>query len=346
MQRPNYPSGKDLLSADAVSRFDLDDIMARAERHLREEEMEKAGLPFPDEPPAPRRRPKVIATLFDQRSTRTRLGFQSAAARLGHQAIDAYDTDRSRMGSATGETIEDHIHTVELYSDLLVVRSHREDMPYRVGRLSYLPVINAGNGADEHPTQALIDLFAIRQMRGEIETLSIALSSDTRARFAVSFVKMLRLCPPRRFTLCCLPGVPINPPMREAMTVLANLGSAVSVVHDIRQTLDHDVLSIQMQDMSRFAHATLGNEAVDKEKESEPFTLTAHKILEARSDTLILNPLPRFSELDTSCDTLPNAGYFRQVQLSVPMRMAILERMLLGIPWTGQADSFRTLPGG
>lgn len=346
MQRPNYPSGKDLLSADAVSRFDLDDIIERAERHLHEEELEKAGLPLPEQPPAPRRRPKVIATLFDQRSTRTRLGFQTAAARLGHQSIDAYDTDRSRMGTATGESIEDHIHTVELYSDLLIVRSHLEDMPYRVGRLSYLPVINAGNGADEHPSQALVDIFAIRQMRGAVENLSIALSSDSRARFAISFVKMLRLSPPRRFTLCCLPDVPINPAMREAMTVLADLGTEVGLVHDIRHTLDHDVLSIQMQDMSKFAHASLGNEAVDKEKESEPFTLTARKVLDARSDTLILNPLPRFSELDTSCDSLPNAGYFRQVQLSVPMRMAILERMLLGIPWTGQAEGFRPSSGG
>ena len=324
MQRPNYPSGKDLLSADAVSRFDLDDIFERAERHLQEEEQEKAGI-LPEQP-THRRRPRVIATLFDQRSTRTRLGFQAAAARLGHQSIDAYDTDRSRMGTSTGESVEDHIRTVELYSDLLVVRSHLEDMPYRVSRLSYLPVINAGNGADEHPSQALIDLFAIRQMRGDIEKLAIALSSDTRARFAVSFVK-----------LCCLPDVPINPVMREAMTVLAGLGTEVRIVHDVRQTLDHDVLSIQMQDMSRFAHASLGNEAVDKEKESEPFTITARKILDARSDTLILNPLPRFSELDTSCDSLPNAGYFRQVQLSVPMRMAVLERMLSGVPWTGQA---------
>lgn len=336
MQRPNYPSGKDLLSADAVSRFDLDDIFERAERHLREEEQEKAGI-LPEQVLTHRRRPRVIATLFDQRSTRTRLGFQAAAARLGHQSIDAYDTDRSRMGTSTGESIEDHIHTVELYSDLLVVRSHLEDMPYRVSRLSYLPVINAGNGADEHPSQALIDLFAIRQMRGEIEKLSIALSSDTRARFAVSFVKMLRLTPPRRFTLCCLPGIAINPAMREAMTVLAGLGTEIGIVHDVRHTLDHDILSIQMQDMSKFAHAGLGNAAVDKEKETEPFTITAQKILDARSDTLILNPLPRFSELDTSCDSLPNAGYFRQVQLSVPMRMAILERMLLGIPWTGQA---------
>ena len=282
MQRPNYPSGKDLLSADAVSRFDLEDIIARAQRHLRDEELDKAGQPLPEQPPAPRRRPKVIATLFDQRSTRTRLGFQAAAARLGHQSIDAYDTDRSRLGTSTGESIEDHIHTVELYSDLLVVRSHMEDMPYRVSRLSYLPVINAGNGADEHPSQALVDIFAIREMRGEIEKLSIALSSDTRARFAVSFVKMLRLSPPKRFTLCCLRDVPINPVMREAMTVLADLGTKVSLVHDIRQTLDHDVLNIQMQDMSKFAHASLGNEAIDKEKESEPFTLTARKILDAK----------------------------------------------------------------
>lgn len=346
MQRPNYPSGKDLLTADAVSRNDIEDVLARAERHLREEEDEKAGLPLQAPSWTPRRRPKVIATLFDQRSTRTRLGFQAAAARLGHQSLDAYDTERSRIGNTTGESVEDHIRTVELYSDLLVVRSHMEDMPYKVARLSYLPVINAGNGADEHPSQAMVDIFAIRQMRGEIEKLSIALSSDTRARFAVSFVKMLRLMPPKRFTLCCLPDVQINPAMREAMNVLANLGSQVSVVHDIRQTLDHDVLNIQMQDMSRFAHASLGNEAVDKERETEPFTLTAQKIIDARSDTLIINPLPRFSELDTSCDSLPNAGYFRQVELSVPMRMAILERMLLGIPWTGQVEAFRPLPVG
>ncbi len=334
MQRPNYPSGKDLLGADSVSREDLEDIFARAERFLAEEADEEAGE-YQAPPLTMRRRPKVIATLFDQRSTRTRLGFQTAALRLGHQSLDVYDTDRSRMGSATGESIDDHIRTVEAYSDLIVVRSHMETLPYQVGRLSYLPVINAGNGADEHPTQALIDLFAIRQMRGSLKDLSIALSSDTRARFALSFVKMLRLSPPQRFTLCCMPDVPINPPMREAMASLASLGCKVSVVHDVRDTLDHDVLTIQMQDMSRFAHASLGSEAIDKETESEPFTLTAKKVLDANSDILILNPLPRFTELDASCDELPNAGYFRQVKLSTPVRMAVLQRMLLGIPWTG-----------
>jgi aspartate carbamoyltransferase catalytic subunit len=331
MQRPNYPSGKDLLGADSVSRHDLDDIFERTERFLQQDDEDE------DQPSAVKmpRRPKVIATLFDQRSTRTRLGFQAAALRLGHQSLDVYDTERSRMGTAAGESLEDHIRTIEAYCDLIVVRSHMESLPYQIGRLSYLPVVNAGNGAEEHPTQALIDLFAIHKLRGDIGGLSIALSSDTRARFALSFVKMLRLLPPRQFTLCCLPDVAISPPMREAMTLLAGLGCTVGVVHDIRDTLSHDVLIVQMQDMSRFAHASLGSDAVDKERETEPFTLTAQKLIEAKSDTLVLNPLPRFTELDTSVDDLPNAGYFQQVKLSLPVRMAILERMLLGIPWTG-----------
>lgn len=337
MHRPNYPSGKDLLSADAVSRHDLEDVFARADRFWAEENLEEpeAGASAP----VIRRRPKVVANYFEQRSTRTRLGFQSAAVRLGHQAIDAHDTERSRMGSTTGESLEDHIRTIEAYSDLIVVRTHIEELPYRISRLSYLPIINAGNGADEHPTQAFVDVYAIRMLRGPIGDLSIALSCDTRARFALSFVKLLRLTPPKRFTLCCLPNVSINPPMREAMQRLATLGTRISIVHDVRQTLDHDVLSIQMQDMSRFAHATLGAEAVDKERETEPFTITAQKVLDAKSDILILNPLPRFSELDVSCDTLPNAGYFQQVKLSTPIRMAILDRMLTGVPWTGQIET-------
>ena len=285
--------------------------------------------------PAARPRPKVIASYFDQRSTRTRLGFQVASYRLGHHSIDAFDPDRGRMGTNTGESFDDHVRTIEAYSDLIVVRSAQEMTPFEIARLSNVPVINAGNGADEHPTQAMIDLYAIRQMRGPLEGLSIALSSDTRARFAVSFVKMLRLMPPRQFTLCCLPDADINPAMKDAIETLAALGSEVSVVHDIRETLKHDVLNIQMQDMSRFAHASLGADAVDKERETEPFTLTAQKLLDAKSGTLVINPLPRFAELDTSCDALPNAGYFKQVELSIPLRMAVLERMLAGVPWTG-----------
>jgi aspartate carbamoyltransferase catalytic subunit len=334
MHRPNYPSGKDLLSAEAVSQADLGDVLERADRHWvdlnREDDPGESQIVY-----AARRRPKMVATLFDQRSTRTRLGFQVAAGRLGHQSIDAFDPDRSRMGHNAGETVEDHIKTIEAYSDLIIVRSHLEDLPYKVARLSYLPIINAGNGADEHPTQALIDVYAIYKMRGDLSRLSIALSSDTKARFSVSFVKMLRLWPPQRFTLCCLPGVPINPVMREAMERLHGLGTRVAIVHNVADTLDHDILSIQMQDMSKFANASLGKDAVDKERETEPFTITAKKIQEHNSSTLILNPLPRFSELDVSCDDLPNAGYFTQVKLSTPVRMAILERMLSGSPWTG-----------
>jgi hypothetical protein len=114
MQRPNYPSGKDLLSADAVSRFDLDDIIERAERHLHEEELERPACPCPSS-----RRPRAAGPRSSPPCSTSAARARASASRprlrrLGHQSIDAYDTDRSRMGTATGESIEDHIHTVEL----------------------------------------------------------------------------------------------------------------------------------------------------------------------------------------------------------------------------------------
>lgn len=337
MHRSNHSFGKNLLTAAAVSRDDLDDIFDRSDRFLRDEEAESSGRIGGRVQSG---RPRVIATMFDQRSTRTRLGFQVAAARLGHHCVDALDTERGRMGSSTGESLSDHVRTLERYVDLMVVRSAHEDMPRRIADMTHLPVINAGNGADEHPSQAIVDLFAIKRMRGDIEGLSVALSSDTHARFALSFVKLLRLAPPRRFTLCTLPDVEINPAMLEAIEVLEQRGSEIGFVHDVRETLGHDVLNISMQDMSNFAHATIGSAAVDNECETEPFRITAEKVLAARSDTLILNPLPRFSEVDVSCDALPNAGYFEQVALSIPVRMAILDRMLAGVPYT----ALRSIP--
>ena len=112
MQKSNYPSGKDLLSAETVSLHDLEDVFARADRFWNE--IRRDGLATHDDAlPRSRQRPRVLATLFDQRSTRTRLGFQAAAARLGHQSLDVFDTDRSRIGNDAGESIEDHLKTIE-----------------------------------------------------------------------------------------------------------------------------------------------------------------------------------------------------------------------------------------
>ncbi|MGL5139562.1 MAG: hypothetical protein ACRC7G_17530, partial [Beijerinckiaceae bacterium] len=110
----------------------------------------------------------------------------------------------------------------------------------------------------------------------------------------------------------------------------------IDIVHDIEDCLDHDVLNLQTQDLTSKVKSRLGEGDLKSHAERDAFTLTADKVLRAKSDIIILNPLPRQGELDPSCDALPNARYFDQVKLSTYMRMAVLDRMLCGTPWTGR----------
>lgn len=315
---------RDLISVRDLSREDAIDVFERASAF-------EGG-------PGPRAsRPKVLAQMFDQRSTRTRLGFEAAAIRLGHQAMDAFDQDRGRIGQADGESLADHVRTISCYADAIVVRSRSEEMPSLVAAHADVPVVNAGNGGAEHPTQALVDLYAIRRLRGDPELLRIGLSCDTRARFAVSFARLLAAFPPRELRLCVDPRIGVGPAMADAADVLRAAGTEVSLVDDIAAVLDCDVVSVQMQDQSRFANAGIGSDALGSWSEAEGFRLTAGKLVDSGSDALILNPMPRFSEICTSVDALPNAGYFRQVALSLYVRMAVLDRIFAGIPWTGRS---------
>lgn len=322
---PNHPIGKDLLSAANISRSDLADVMHRS----------SIIKDLNGESSSPSNARKIVASIFYQRSTRTKLGFESAALRLGHRTIDAYDPDRNRVGSANGDSFQDHIRTIAQLSDLIVFRHSDEEKCYEVARLSPVPVINGGNGSDEHPTQALIDLFCMLAMKGPVENQSLAISCDSRARYAYSLLLLLKHMPPKRLTFCVDPEMQFSAKTQLALDALSGLGTHVSLVHDIEACLDHDVLNIQTQDLTSKVKSTLDGGDLASYEEKNPFVITAEKIKRANSDIIILNPLPRQGELDPSCDDLPNARYFEQVKLSVYVRMAVLERMLAGIPWTG-----------
>jgi aspartate carbamoyltransferase catalytic subunit len=322
---PNHPIGKDLLSAASISALDLDDIIQRS-RTI----MELGG-----ESPNPSNARKIVANIFYQRSTRTKLGFETAALRLGHRSIDAYDPDRNRVGSANGDSFQDHIRTIAQMADLIVFRHSDEEMCYEAARLSPVPVINGGNGSDEHPTQALIDLFCMIAMKGPVRDLSLVISCDSRARYAYSLLLLLKHMPPKRLTFCVDPEMQFSPKTQVALDVLSALGTQISLVHDVEDCLDHDILNIQTQDLTSKVKSTLGGSDLPSYQEKDPFVITADKIQRAKSDIIILNPLPRQGEIDPSCDSLANARYFDQVKLSVYVRMAVLERMLAGIPWTG-----------
>jgi aspartate carbamoyltransferase catalytic subunit len=324
---PNHPIGKDLLSAADLSLDDIERVLARATTIM--EDNGDSALVLNSR--------KIVANLFFQRSTRTKVGFEVAALKLGHRAVDAYDPQRNRAGSANGDSFDDHIRTIAQFADLLVFRHSDEHLVQKVARLSTVPVINGGNGTDEHPTQALIDLFCMHIMRGEISDISLAICCDSAARYAYSLLLLLKNLPPKRLTFCFDPSSEMAPNTKIALEELAEKGVKIAVVHNIEECLDHDVLNLQTQNLTSKVKSSIAEDDLPSYQEKDAFVLTADKILRARSDTIILNPLPRQGELDPSCDTLPNARYFEQVKLSTFVRMAVLERMLAGVPWTGKS---------
>lgn len=322
---------KDLLSADDIDESDLIDVL------------NKAAAIADGKSPA-RTSAKMIGLFFEQESTRTRIGFDVAASRLRHHIVDISASPGSRLGKAQGEDLEDHIRTVSEYCDLIVARTEHVATVEEIARLTHLPVVNGGNGIGEHPTQALVDLFTIERRLGDVRGLSVALSCDPTARHALSFMKLLALRPPRRFTLCLAPETKLSNVAAAAIDDLRHGGTIIDRVDNVEATLDHDVLSIQTQRASSIISGRIGEMDTVQKIEDEKFTLTAEKVLRNRSKTMIMNPLPRHSETDKSCDSLPNAAYFEQVRLSVPIRMAVLSRMLAGRRWAGRSPS-RLQPG-
>lgn len=322
---------KDLLSADDIDESDLIDVLNKAAA------IADGKLPA-------RTSAKMIGLFFEQESTRTRIGFDVAASRLRHHIVDISASPGSRLGKAQGEDLEDHIRTVSEYCDLIVARTEHVATVEEIARLTHLPVVNGGNGIGEHPTQALVDLFTIERRLGDVRGLSVALSCDPTARHALSFMKLLALRPPRRFTLCLAPETKLSNVAAAAIDDLRHCGTIIDRVDNVEATLDHDVLSIQTQRASSIISGRIGEMDTIQKIEDEKFTLTAEKVLRNRSKTMIMNPLPRHSETDKSCDSLPNAAYFEQVRLSIPIRMAVLSRMLAGRRWAGRSLS-RLRPG-
>jgi len=317
---------KDLLSADDIDESDLLDVLNKAAA------ITDGKLPA-------RTSARMIGLFFEQESTRTRIGFDVAASRLRHHIVDISASPGSRLGKAQGEDLEDHIRTISEYCDLIVARTEHVATVEEIARLTHLPVINGGNGIGEHPTQALVDLFTIERRLGDVRRLSVALSCDPTARHALSFMKLLALRPPQRFTLCLAPETKLSNVAAAAIDDLRHCGTTIDRVDNVEATLDHDVLSIQTQRASSIISGRIGEMDAVQKAEDEKFTLTAEKILRNRSKTMIMNPLPRHSETDKSCDSLPNAAYFEQVRLSIPIRMAVLSRMLAGRRWAGRSHS-------
>jgi aspartate carbamoyltransferase catalytic subunit len=268
---------------------------------------------------------KTVALLFFQPSTRTRIGFEAAAVALGAVSIGVDDMSMSRSNARSGETLEDCAAVVSRFSDAIVVRHHESGAAARMAATSLKPVINAGDGWNEHPTQALVDIFALRRGLGTIRGKSIAFAGDPRGRTVRSLAYLLQYEAPREIVFC--PSSYYDIPS-DVLNIFSKSQIRCRLVTDIIDALaECDAIMMAPYDMSDIGEAA-ASDYVSPKTTPETHMITPDKIERIGSKTLLYHPLPRHDEIHPSCDDLPNAMYFEQVRLSKFMRMAVLDRFL------------------
>ncbi|MCC6314720.1 MAG: aspartate carbamoyltransferase [Thermomicrobiales bacterium] len=265
----------------------------------------------------------LLATIFYEPSTRTRLSFESAMLRLGGNVLST-ENAREFSSAIKGETVEDTVRIVAGYADAIVLRHHELGAAHRAAAVSPAPIINAGDGPGEHPTQALLDLYTIQHELGRIDGLRVALVGDLRfGRTARSLARLFRLTRGSELIFVSPPAVPMGEDVRAE---LAAAGVAFRDEPDLAAVLPEvDVVYQTRIQRERFATpeeytATRGIYIVD---ETAMARLNPHGIL--------LHPLPRVDEISTGVDADPRAAYFRQAHNGVYIRMALLCRVL-GVP--------------
>lgn len=259
---------------------------------------------------------KILAALFYEPSTRTRLSFESAMQRLGGSVITADGLQFSSMYK--GETIEDTIMMASGYSDIIVMRHPEQGSADKAAAISPVPFINAGDGPGQHPTQAMLDLYTIQKERGTIDGLHIAMVGDLKyGRTVHSLCYLLGLYQNVRFTFVA----PDALPMPEKVTsYLKERNIAYTETTDMAAGLDADVLYMTRVQKERFEDIN------EYEKLKLQYVLTANHL--AGKTVTVMHPLPRVGEIATDVDMLPNAAYFRQARNGVPVRMALLDLLL------------------
>ncbi len=259
---------------------------------------------------------KILASLFYEPSTRTRLSFETAMLRLGGDVVTAEGIQFSSLYK--GETIEDTMKMVSQYADIIAMRHPEQGSADKAADASKVPFINAGDGPGQHPTQALLDLFTIQKECKKIDGLRIAMVGDLRyGRTVHSLSYLLGLYKNIRFTLIA----PKELTMPEKVTSFLHEKNIVFEEHDdIAAGLDCDVLYMTRVQQERFADKS------EYERLKLKYILTAKQL--KGKNVIVMHPLPRVGEITTDVDQLPNAVYFRQAGNGVLVRMALLALLL------------------
>jgi aspartate carbamoyltransferase catalytic subunit len=298
--------GRDIISLKDFSRREIDYLMEMAQAM---EPMTKTGSNL--------LQGRILATLFFEPSTRTRLSFESAMHRLGGSAIGFAEPDITSVKK--GENLADTMRVVENYADVIVIRHPLEGAARLAAEFASVPVINGGSGAEEHPTQALLDLYTILKEKGTIDNLNIVLVGDLRyGRTVHSLAYALSLYKVKLFF--------VSPEMlRMRREVLGVIKEKTNVIE--RNSLDDvipdaDVLYVTRIQKERFP------DAAEYAKMKGSYIINLELLRTAKEDMVILHPLPRVDEITPDVDATSHARYFQQVKNGIVMRMALLALIL------------------
>jgi len=267
-------------------------------------------------------RSKVMAVAFFEPSTRTRLSFEAAMKRLGGSVIGFSSEEGTSV--AKGEKFVDTIRMLDSYADVIVIRHRYEGSARLAAEVAEHPVINAGDGRNEHPTQALLDLYTIYRLRGDVSSLVIGLIGDLKyARVVNSFLYILTIFKPKKIYLISHPLLKLREDVRR---FVESRNVSVEEVFDINEVLSElDVLYVTRIQKERFP------DPLEYEKVKNAYRVTAEITKRCKDDLIILHPLPRVDELDRSLDSTKHAVYFKQAFFGVPLRAALLTLILGGV---------------
>ena len=263
---------------------------------------------------------KRIATLFYEPSTRTRLSFEAAMMNLGGKVLGFSSANSS--SAAKGESVSDTIRMVSCYADICAMRHPKEGAPLVASMVSRIPVINAGDGGHQHPTQTLTDLLTIRSLKGRLGNLTIGLCGDLKfGRTVHSLIEALVRYTGIRFVLISPEELRVPDYIRE--DVLRSNGVPFEEVIRLEDALP----KLDLLYMTRVQRERFFNED-DYVRMKDFYILDSAKMKLAGPDMLVLHPLPRVNEISTEVDADPRAAYFRHVQYGVYVRMALILSLL------------------
>ncbi len=300
---------KDIISMNDMSKEEILEILEVAEKIEKTSEEEKLNF----------LKGKIIATLFFEPSTRTKMSFESAAFRLGAQVLQLPPLELSSVKK--GESFSDTIKMVESYSDVIVVRHPNDGAARLASTTSRKPVLNAGDGSNQHPSQTLLDLYTIKDEKGTLNNLSIAFVGDLKyGRTVHSLVKALTHFNPVIYFVA--PKILQMP--SYLIDDLDKNNIKYEILEDFRDCLDKiDVFYMTRIQKERFP------DIEDYEKLKGVYVINKKNILgKCKEDMIILHPLPRVDEISTDLDDTKHALYFKQAKNGIPIRQAMMMKVL------------------